>query len=132
MKEKEKRNLMFFIFALECKKFKSNNQIRDPKKKKKRQNIEAAVERCGRVGWSIMLLPNYYGLEHKHRFSRLFTFYLLIDSIDFHICMSLNRSYSFFFWGDKNLETLLVSKLHIIITISLRGFFFGSLFFFFC
>ena len=26
---------MFFIFALECKKFKSNNQIRDPKKKKK-------------------------------------------------------------------------------------------------
>ena len=115
---------MFFIFALECKKFKSNNQIRDPKKKKKkRQNIEAALERCGRVVWSIMLLPNYYGLEHKHRFSRLFTFYLLIDSIDFHICMSLNRSYSFFFWGDKNLETPLVSKPHIIITISLWGFF---------
>ena len=97
MKEKEKENLMFFIFALECKKFKSTYQIRDQKKKKKnRQNIEAALERCGRVVWSIMLLLNYYGLEHKHRFSRLFTFCLLLDSIDFHICMSLNRFYSLF------------------------------------
>ena len=54
MKEKEKRNLMFFIFALECKKFESNNQIRDPKKKKK------TTEHRGSVGemWTCGVVNN--------------------------------------------------------------------------
>ena len=56
MKEKEKENLMFFIFALECKKFKSTYQIRDPKKKKKKK----PTEHRGSVGemWTCCVVNN--------------------------------------------------------------------------